>query len=262
MKKWKIVFCLVLVSIFLVSCENGQVNNYENGAEVETELTVSAAISLTDVLNELKEIYEEKTTTKLTFNFGGSGTLTQQIQQGAPVDIFISADVDWMDDLDQKELIVSATRADLTSNDIVLIANETSSFDVQSMEDITSGDVNQIAIGNPESVPAGKYTEQLLRHLDLWNELKNQFVLAKDVRQVLTYVESGNADIGFVYKSDAFLSDHINILAEADEAWHDPITYPGAVLRESAHQVEAADFLDFLKTNEAQEVFQKYGFKK
>src|SRR5699024_1980168 len=117
--------------------------------------------------------------------------------------------------------ILSDTREDVTENQIVLISNQSVDFDYESFEDISPSDVDQIAIGNPESVPAGKYTEQILLHIDLWDKLENKLILAKDVRQVLTYVESGNTDLGFIYESDARLSDQINVLAKAKEEWHD-----------------------------------------
>src|SRR5699024_12419316 len=119
-----------------------------------------------------------------------------------------------------------------------------------------------IAIGNPESVPAGKYTEQILHSIDLWDKLKDKLILAKDVRQVLTYVESGNTDLGVVYESDARLSDQINVLAIAKEEWHDPIMYPGAVLKESTNQEEATAFVTFLQPAETEATFAHEGCNK
>ncbi|HLR52892.1 MAG TPA: molybdate ABC transporter substrate-binding protein [Candidatus Avamphibacillus sp.] len=260
MRKWMFALSLFMIGIFISACGNKVPANEE--VEYEKELTISAAISLTDALNEVKDLYQANNNTKLTFNFGGSGTLTQQIQQGAPVDIFISANQDWMNKLEQEELILTETREKVTMNRIVLISNQSADFDYESFEDISASDFDQIAIGNPESVPAGKYTEQILHSIDLWDKLKDKLILAKDVRQVLTYVESGNTDLGFVYESDARLSDQINVLAIAKEEWHDPIIYPGAVLKDSTNQEEATSFLKFLQTDKTQAIFEKYGFKK
>lgn len=266
MKKFKLALLLLIVSLFTVACSNGATDEKTTPDQSEeqsesVELTVSAAISLTDALNEIKESYEEENNVTLTFNYGGSGTLAQQIQQGAPVDVFISANQDWMDTLEEEALIIDDTRDNITGNSIVLITQEDSDHVYESIEELKADDVEQIAIGNPESVPAGNYTEQTLKHIDLWEELEDKFVLAKDVRQVLTYVESGNADIGFVYESDALTSDQIEILATAEEKWHDPIIYPGAIIADTEHEDEATAFLNYMLTDEAQEILEKYGFK-
>lgn len=253
------IFMLLFVSLLFAGC-----SNETNGSEPKekTPLTISAAVSLTEALGEIKEIYEKDHPVELTFNLGGSGTLAQQIQQGAPVDIFISANQEWMDTLEKEDLIKDGTLDVITSNKIVLITGADSDIKYDSAEQIAAADVDQIAIGNPESVPAGQYTEEILHNLKKWDELKDKLVLAKDVRQVLTYVETGNAEIGFVYESDAVTSDQVNILATMDESLHAPINYPGAVISDSKNEKEAEDFLKFLATEKAQTIFEKYGFKK
>src|SRR5699024_8078936 len=173
----------------------------ENNDEVE--LMVSAAISLSDALDEIKTKYEADHNVSLTFNLGSSGKMAQQIQQGAPSDIFISANQDWMDRLGDDGDIDVNSGIDLTRNNNDLNTANHSDINRQFLSDIDEYDFDQIAVGNPESVPAGKYTEQALMKLDLWKVLEDDIILAKDVRQVLTYVETGNADIGFVYESDA-----------------------------------------------------------
>lgn len=260
MKKFTIlIFMSLIFSLPMAGC-NSQAGETDPKEE-KIPLTVSAAVSLTDALEEIKELYEKDHPVDLTFNLGGSGTLAQQIQQGAPVDIFISANREWMDKLEEDDLVNTSTREDVTGNKIVLITGEASKIDYKSADEISAADVDQIAIGNPESVPAGKYTEEILHNLKKWDELEGKLVRAKDVRQVLTYVETGNADIGFVYESDAMTSDKIKILATVDESLHDPIIYPGAVLADTKHEKEASDFLKFLKTEEAQSILEKYGFK-
>src|SRR5699024_3728337 len=131
-----------------------------------------------------------------------------------------------------------------------------------SFADLNPEEVGDIAIGNPESVPAGQYTEEALRSLNLWDLFDDSFIFAKDVRQVLTYVETGNVDIGFVYESDALLSDNLTILAHADEGSHDPIVYPLAVMKDAKNMQAAKDFASYLQSADAQEVLAKYGFKK
>lgn len=259
MKKKLFLLSICIIIITLTSCSNDSESSSSNDS---TKLIISAAISLTDALDEIKEIYEKDNNVELTFNLGGSGTLAQQIQQGAPVDVFISANDHWMDILEKETLIEIDSRSNVTGNRLALISHESTELTEQSVVDILTANIDKIAIGNPKSVPAGKYTEQTLHHLNMWDSLKDHLVFAKDVRQVLTYVETGNTDIGFVYESDALTSDTITILAIVDHDLHDPISYPGAVLSNSNHLNEARKFLTFLQSDMAQNTFESYGFTK
>ena len=254
------VFVLLLFSLLLTACIKEE--NDSTTLDKPVKLMVSAAISLTDALEDIKVLYEEENNVELTVNLGGSGSLAQQIQQGAPVDVFISANQEWMDTLEGADHIISATREDITGNKLVLITGKDSPINYGSIEDISAKEIDQIAIGNPESVPAGMYSEQLLHTLDMWDSLKDKLVLAKDVRQVLTYVETGNVDIGLIYESDALTSDSIKVLATAEDGSHDPIIYPAAALKETKHEKEALDFVRFMASDEAQLIFVKHGFRK
>lgn len=244
----------VLISLLISGCANSTTETIE--------MNISAAVSLTDALEEIKTIYEKDHNVKLTYILGGSGKLAQQIQQGAPVDVFLSANQDWMDMLEKENLLINETRADITGNKIVLITGTDSSISYDSIEDIKASELQQVAIGNPESVPAGQYSEQLLNNLDLWAELKDKIVFAQDVRQVLTYVETGNVDIGFVYESDAISSTSVKILASADSSLHDSIIYPAAVLKDTKHEKEASNFVKFMASEKAQEILERHGFRK
>lgn len=255
MRKFSILI-LLIISLMVASCSDGGGREPNN----MTPLTVSAAVSLQEVLEDIKPMFEQDYGVELTFNLGGSGTLARQIQQGAPSDVFISADQEWMDILEKEGQLIASTRRNITGNQMVLVTAHSSPIDYDSMEQLTATDVDQIAIGNPESVPAGKYAEAILHSLNIWDEVEDKLVLAKDVRQVLTYVESGNADVGFVYESDAMTSDQVQILAAADPAWHDPIYYPGAVIAGTTDEKEAEAFLQFLQTDQVQAVLKKYGF--
>lgn len=254
MKK-AIVLLLGLSLIMLTACSAEE-------EEQTRELYISAAASLTDAMDELKEIYEAESEIELTFNFAGSGKLAQQIQQGAPVDVFISANENWLNRLVEDELIEHDTIRDVTGNKLVLIANHLSSFDYDSFSDLDIGVLSNIAIGQPESVPAGEYTKKALENMDKWDEIEPHVVYAKDVRQVLTYVETGNVEVGFVYKSDALSSDKVIVLTESDPSQHDPIIYPGGITSDSEHKEAAKDFLEFVTSDEAQEVLATYGFSK
>ena len=223
---------------------------------------ISAAASLTDVLNELKPVFEEEhPSIELTFNFGGSGKLAQMIIQGAPSDVFLSASESDMDKLQVEDMILKDTRVNFAENELVLIANKNHPVKVSSFDEISSAGVDHLAIGEPESVPVGRYTKQVLERLDLWDSLQGSLVLSSDVRQVLTHVELGNADAGIVYASDALRSEKVTIVATADSDWHEPIMYPGAVVSDTSHPDEAKAFLAFLTSEKGQELLHKHGFK-
>ncbi|WP_240377491.1 molybdate ABC transporter substrate-binding protein [Bacillus piscicola] len=260
----RLIALLLGMTVFMTGCGNGEENGARQDQEMDdsASLTISAAASMTDALDEVQELYEETHDTVLTFNFAGSGKLAQQIQQGAPVDVFISANQEWMDRLEEEELVAVDTRTDVTGNSIVLIAGKDSDLAYDSISDIKVGKLDQIAIGNPESVPAGKYAKQSLQAVDIWDSAEKAVVLAKDVRQVLTYVETGNAEIGFVYHSDALSSDKVQVLTKAEMETHDPIIYPAAVTTDSEQQEAAGEFIEFLQGEEAQAIFEKYGFEK
>src|SRR5690625_2207678 len=187
------------------------------------QLTVYAAISLSDVLIELKDTFEQQNDhVEIIYNFGGSGTLAQQIQQGAPVDMFISANEQWMDQLQTEQLIVSESLTTIAYNELVFIGSNSEQADKPLEHYLTREDFS-LAIGHPDTVPAGKYAKQILDHYNLYDSLREQIIFAKDVRQVLTYVETGNADYGFVYKSDLPDAENSHSLLTVDSNFHDAI---------------------------------------
>jgi len=222
-------------------------------------LTVSAAGSLKDVLNELKATYtHQHPDIQIAYNFAASGPLEQQIEEGAPVDVFISAGKPQMDALAQKGLIVSSSRKDLLSNTLVLIARPDTK--ITGVEDLAGSAVKRIAIGAPASVPAGQYAEEALTNLKLWDKLQPKLVQGNDVRQVLTYVEQGDVDAGIVYRTDAAMGKNIKVVADVPASSYQPVDYPIAVIKASAHPQEARAFAAFLESDQAAAVFKKYGF--
>lgn len=226
------------------------------------ELMVLAAASLTDALNSLKSSYEEKHPgVKLTYSFGSSGKLAQQIEQGAPADLFLSASQADMDKLAEMQLIVPETRVDFSGNSLVLVTAKENGAAISSFEELTDSSLQHIAVGAPESVPAGRYTKEVLDNLKLWDSLSDRLVFGSDVRQVLTFVEAGNAEVGVVYSSDAATSEKVKVLAEAKEDLHKPIVYPGAVVRDSAHAEAAKQFLSYLTSEAGKNALQEYGFR-
>jgi len=225
------------------------------------ELNVSAAVSLKDALEEIKKNYEAKNpNTTLVYNLGASGALQKQIEQGAPTDIFMSAAPKQMDDLDAKNLVNKPTRKNLVENKLVIIVPKASTLAISTYEDLTKDEVQKLSIGETGSVPAGQYAQEVLKKLGIWDKIKDKAVLAKDVRTVLTYVETGNVEAGIVYKTDALSSEKVKIVATAPEGSHQPIVYPVAVLSGTKQQKAAEDFLAYLSAPECRVVFEKYGF--
>jgi molybdate transport system substrate-binding protein len=229
-------------------------------AATSGEVVVSAAVSLKDALDEIARLFQSQyPDAKVRFNLGGSGTLQRQIEQGAPVDVFISASPEEMDALASKGLLLAGTRHDLLENRVVLIVPSGQSL-VATFQDLTKPAVKQIAIGEPQTVPAGMYAQQVLTHLGLYDRLKPRFIFAKDVRQVLTYVASGNVDAGVVYATDAKVTNKVRVVATAPDGSHSPVIYPVAILQSAPDAAGAKEFEAFLLGAQARQVFAKYGF--
>jgi len=266
MKRKGIVFAgyVLLILAFpgwLTGCGGSTSTPVTKPAEAQVEITVSAAASLKDAMAEIQAQYlKQKPNVKIVNNYAGSGALQQQIEQGAPVDLFISAAVKQMDDLEKKNLIKKETRKNIVENQLVLIVPKESKLEITSFQDLAKPEVKMIALGAPESVPAGQYTQQLLKKLNLWVSLQTKMVLAKDVRSVLAYVETGNVDAGTVYSTDAAVSGKVKVVATAPAGSHDPILYPMAVIAASKQLAAATEFATYLAGPEAQAIFKKFGF--
>lgn len=229
------------------------------GAEGES-LTVSAASSLRVAMEEIERAFREQNPgTRMVFNFGASGALRQQIEQGAPVDVYLPAASRQMDLLEGKGLVAAGTRRDLLVNEVALIA-PLGAAEPRDFAGLAKPGVALVALGDPASVPAGEYGQQVLRSLGLWERMNTRLVLAKDVRQVLTYVESGNADAGLVYSSDVRGAERVRVVALAPVGSHAPIVYPVAVMSGTREAALARAFVAFLSGREAQASFQKHGF--
>ena len=251
---------IAFLFFLLISCTPKQSNS----------LTVSAAASLRNVLEEVKiEYAKSQPDVKINYNFGASGALQQQIEQGADVDVFISAAAKQMDALESKNLLLTDTRKNILGNQIVLIvpknAEEISGF-ADLKGDSASAHaglrITKIALGEPKSVPAGKYTQEVLTYYQILENTKSKFIFAKDVRQVLSYVETENVDAGIVYITDAKQSNSVKIVATAPVKSHSPVIYPVAVIRNSKNVAQARSFIGFLLSREANNIYIKYGFNK
>jgi molybdate transport system substrate-binding protein len=231
-------------------------------APQRVELTLSAAISLKDALDEIARAYAiANIGTTIHSNYGSSGTLQLQIEQGAPVDIFISAAPRQMDALSAKGLLLEGTRKDLLRNEVVLIVPQDSTAKISSFQDLARPDVRRVALGEPTTVPAGQYAKEVLTHFGIYDAVRAKAILAKDVRQVLTYVATGNVDTAIVYKTDALSSAKVKIVAQAPEDSHAPVVYPVAIIKDTRSPAAAKQFLAFLTGPQAGSIFRRFGFR-
>ncbi|WP_246132143.1 molybdate ABC transporter substrate-binding protein [Paenibacillus hemerocallicola] len=252
------VVIISLLSVALLGCGT---KKEPTAAADRTELTISAAASLTDALNEVKATYEQQNKTiRLNFNFGASGALQQQIEQGAPADLFLSAASKNMKALIDKQLIDPARNKTWLINELVVAVAADGKSGVRSIGDLQQKDVMHLALGEPQTVPAGTYAKEALTYAKLWDALQTKLVYGKDVRQVLTYVETGNAEAGFVYKTDALGSSKVKVAFSVDPNAYTPIEYPAGVVKATKHSKEAGDFYTYLQSKEALDIFVKYGF--
>jgi molybdate transport system substrate-binding protein len=266
MKKLCLLFFSMMLLLLVVSgcSSNEQTKKPEEQkqevSEKKVELTISAAASLQDALNDIKATFEkEHPTVIINYNFGASGALQQQISQGAPVDLFFSAAEDKFDKLVQDGLIEKTKGTDLVGNELVLVVPNDSNKGIKAFEDLPKTD--KISIGTPEAVAAGQYAKETLENLNVWKGIEGKVVYAKDVRQVLTYVETNNVDAGIVYKTDALISPKVKIVATAEENTHAPIIYPLGVIKNGTHPKEAQLFYDYLQNEKSMKTLGKFGFK-
>ncbi|MFK7692558.1 molybdate ABC transporter substrate-binding protein [Paenibacillus sp. HJGM_3] len=262
-----VLICLVLMQIVLTACVDKQQPTTGNPtaapatSTAKVELIVSAAASLTDALNEIQTKYERTNDRiRLKFNFGASGALQQQIEQGAPADLFISAAAKNMQALIDKQLVEASRQKPLLLNELVVVVPAADKAPPQMLEQLTGGAVKYLAIGEPQTVPAGTYAKEALTNAKLWDVLQAKIVQGKDVRQVLTYVETGNAEAGFVYKTDALSSSKVKTAFVVDPKTYTPVEYPAGIVKATKHDKEADEFYKYLFSKEAQDIFVKYGF--
>jgi molybdate transport system substrate-binding protein len=226
------------------------------------ELTVSAAASLTNAFPEIGQIFEKQHPgVKVIFNFAASGPLLQQIAQGAPVDVFASADQKTMNQAQDKGLMVPASCKNFVSNTLVLIIPQGSKLTLTGPQDLVLPAVKKVALGNPASVPVGRYTQEALAKAGLWEALPPKLIMGESVRQVLDYVSRGEVDAGFVFATDAAIAKG-KVKTVAVIQGHQPIVYPVALVAASKNQALGKEFLDLLGSPEGAAILGKYGFGK
>ena len=236
------------------------------GAEARTEptheITVSAAVSLRNAFQDIGKIFQQKKPrARLLFNFGASGDLARQIEGGAPVDVFASASSKEMDDLDRRDMVVKGTRKDFAGNKIVLITPVRSAIHLISFKDLKREGIKRIAVGNPKTVPAGRYAVEVLSYFNLSEAIKDRLIFAENVRQVLDYVARGEVDAGIVYSTDASTrATEVKIVADAPKQSHREVVYPVAVVKGSKNEGLGRAFISVVTSKEGKKILQRYGF--
>lgn len=230
-------------------------------AETKTELLVSAGVGLKDVLTRLAVEFEKThADCKIALNFAAAGQLRAQIESGAPVDILIVPSVADLDALAAKDLIIAETRITLASTRLVLITNTAQALPITTIDDLAAPEIKRIAMGNPASVPAGRYAQEALVFYQLYDALQSKLVLGENVRQVLDYVARREVEAGFVYLTDALTSNQAEVALILPDNTHAPIIFPGAIITASQHIDFAQAFLVFLQSKESRVIFTESGF--
>ena len=270
-KLLKICIAVIACTVILMTAQALQPPENSRG----TTITVSAAASLTDAFSEIAAEFEAANPdVNVELNLAGSGSLRLQIEAGAPIDVFASASQKDMDILAGKDLIDDQSRMDFAQNSLVLIVPQNSATGIASIGDLSGADVTNIAMGGPDTVPAGQYAKLALEDADVWNELGDKMIFAENVRQVLAYVQQGEVDAGFVYITDVNNaqrhdgrggdagSDDSGIRVISAVSLNMAIQYPVAVISSSNHKDEAGAFINFVNGERGQEILKSYGFDK
>lgn len=236
-------------------------------AQAETErIVVSASLSLENAFREIGKLYESKHNVKVIFTFGESGDLLRQLEGGAPVDVFASDSEKDMDQADKKGLIEPLTRRDFTKNELVLIVPAWEKKVVRNFPGLAGGAIKKIAIGNPETVPAGRYAEEIFQYYHIFDTVKDKLFFVESERRVLEHVDRAEVDAGIIYFSDALLKStlikgsEVKTIVVAPPASHEPVTYPIAAMKNTKALDLSKKFIAVVASEEGQMILQKYGF--
>jgi molybdate transport system substrate-binding protein len=248
-----ITFALALVfslSISLISA-----------AQQPIKLTISSGAGLRNVMEAVQQAYAKQApNVTINYNFAASGMLRRQIEQGAPVDIALLASQEDMDALQTQNLLLEGTRRNLLTSEVVLIVPKNSTG-ISTFLDLTSQNIKRIAIGEPRTVPLGKYAEEVFKYFGIRDQVQSKLVYARSALEIMSYVESGNVDAGIAHDTNARQSNQVRIVAIAPPASHTPAIYPIAVLKNSRNLNAARAFLQFLSSGQVKAIFQQYGYR-
>lgn len=255
MTRYLMTFALLLLTISLAGCDKSDASSTSS----HKSLTIFAAASTTNVIEQLAMMYEQQTGVKVLTSFASSSTLARQIEQGAMADVYLSANNKWMDYLQERQLIEPDTRVPLLGNRLVIIAPINAATKTwQSLSPLQSFS-DKIAMGDPDHVPAGIYGKSALTNLGVWDKIVSKVVPAKDVRGALLLVQTGEAPLGLVYATDAAVSQKVGVVFTLPASSHKPVRYPLALTRDA--NMHAAAFAVYLQSHEANSVFEGAGFE-
>ncbi len=256
----KLVKAAILIGIaasLTIGCSRSQSRSVDR----PSGLLIAAAASLQPALTEINALQQRSGTAgQVSYNFGASGALQRQIEQGAPIDVFISAAPKQMAALQRQQLLLPTTQKNLLTNRLVLITPQHTAYKLTDLRQLLQPEIQRIAIGEPRSVPVGTYATEALSSLRILPQLTAKFVFGNNVRAVLSSVETGDADAGIVYSSDAITADRVIVAANVPSRLHSPIVYPIAIIKSSRNPAAAREYVHFLQTQPVQLVFKKYGF--
>ncbi|WP_434512070.1 molybdate ABC transporter substrate-binding protein [Desulfitobacterium sp. AusDCA] len=267
MKKFTVLVSIVLIIFGLVGCNTTQKTNstqgstpspQQNTSAAKTTLTVAAASDLTKAFAEIGAAFEKANNCTVTFSFGSTGTLSEQIANGGPFDVFASADESVIDDLDKKGFLVSDTKQLYALGRIGIATSKNSKIQAITMEDLLKPEIKKIAIANPEHAPYGLAAKQALETAGLWDQLQSKMVYGKNISETLTFITTGNADAGFIalsLKDDKTLN--FNLI---DQKMHQPLKQAMAVIKNTKQEDLARKFVQYVNSNEGKTIMSKYGF--
>ena len=224
------------------------------------ELSVFAAISLSDALAEIGSAFTTENGVKVYYNFAASTTLQRQLEKGAPADVFISASPRQVNALETNGLLEAESRRNLLTNQLVVVSDEDTEISVETLADLAAPEISRIAIGHPSIVPAGAYAKEALTHFGLWETVHPKLIFGADVRATLAYVSSGNVDIAIVYKTDTTVSHYIKVLCQVPPEAYTQIIYPAVIMKNSPQKQLAHKFITYLQSADKSEIFEKHGF--
>lgn len=247
-KQGLFISCLVLLGIILFPSITIGKN--------QPKIIVGVPVSLQTAIEDFSRQYPQN----VNYNFASSGILQQQIEQGAPIDVFISASSKQMNVLEEKKLLLPNTRKNLLTNQIALFTTKNNPLSIKNFQDLTQSKIRLIAIGETRTVPAGQYASEVLKNLGIFTTLESKFVFGNNVREIISYVETGNADAGITFLTDTKTSNKVKVIAMADKKLHRSIFYPVAITKNSKNEEIAKRYLESLQSENATKIFKKYGF--
>lgn len=246
-------FLIILIMILCTGCSNLFQNK-------RPSLLVFAASSLTNSMEEIEVEYEKEHSVEIIINYAGSSTLARQLLHGANAELFISANREWANAVEQQKEVLQ--RSEILSNQLVVITHHDSNYEINTLSDLVNSGIHRIAIANPDGVPAGVYAKNILIAEGLWRQLKNKFILGHDVRHTMAQVENGGADVGIVYITDELISSSTKVSHKINHHEVADISYPILLLKSAENDnEESSSFYKFLNSSRALNIFRKHGFK-